>query len=68
MPETTENPPCEGAAGFSLLMRATARSRPPGGLQYVFCHGSGKFVSDSIDLEVWRTYDSEAGAEAPASL
>ena len=39
------------------------RSNHPGGIQVAFCDGSGKFLSNEIDLAAWRAFASRAGGE-----
>jgi prepilin-type processing-associated H-X9-DG protein len=41
----------------------TASSRHNGGVNLVFADGSTHFVSDSIDLVVWRALGSRDGEE-----
>lgn len=40
-----------------------ARSRHPGGVNVVLVDGSVRFVSDSIDLELWRSLSTRNGSE-----
>lgn len=40
-----------------------ARSRHPAGVQVSFCDGSARFVSDDIDLDVWKAASTRAGEE-----
>src|SRR5262249_23125212 len=40
-----------------------ARSRHPGGVNVLLCDGSGRFVSDSIDLDTWRALGTSQGSE-----
>ena len=65
-----QNPPCDAPTGPSLETRsiAAARSRHPGGVQVVMCDGSGKFVSDNVDIQVWRGSGSTRGEEVVADL
>jgi hypothetical protein len=42
----------------------TARSYHRGGVNCVMCDGAGRFVSQSIDLRVWRSLGSIDGGEA----
>jgi prepilin-type N-terminal cleavage/methylation domain-containing protein/prepilin-type processing-associated H-X9-DG protein len=39
------------------------RSRHPGGLQFAFADGSARFISDSIDLKVYRALATTSGGE-----
>ena len=41
----------------------SARSRHPGGVQVMFCDGHVGFVTDGIELAVWRAYATRAGEE-----
>ncbi len=41
-----------------------SRSRHPGGVQVVLCDGATRFVSDAIDLNVWRAVSTSEGSEA----
>ena len=41
----------------------TAQSSHPGGVQLGMCDGSVKYVSDGVDLALWRGVGSRAGAE-----
>ncbi len=40
-----------------------ARSRHTGGVMTLLCDGSARFVSDSVDLAIWRAVGSRAGNE-----
>lgn len=40
-----------------------ARSLHPGGVNVITADGSGKFVSDDIEITIWRTYATRAGGE-----
>jgi prepilin-type N-terminal cleavage/methylation domain-containing protein/prepilin-type processing-associated H-X9-DG protein len=62
------NPPCGGMVIPTGIMRAAARSRHPGGVNVVMCDGSIHFVSDSIELIVWRGAGSAEGEEADSGL
>lgn len=60
-------PPLSG--GWDLMTRfwivgmSTARSRHPGGVNVLFLDGGVRFVSNSIDLRVWRGIGTIAAAE-----
>jgi len=57
------NPPCIGHSIPFNVMRAAARSRHVGGVIVVMCDGSGKFVADDVDENVWLAAGSIAGGE-----
>lgn len=40
-----------------------ARSYHPGGVKVLSVDGSARFVADVIDLNVWRSHSTRAGAE-----
>jgi prepilin-type processing-associated H-X9-DG protein len=42
---------------------STARSFHSGGVNALLCDGSGRFVSNTIDLTVWRALSTRAGGE-----
>ena len=56
------NPPCDVATSAEPTNFA-ARSRHPGGVQVSFCDGSARFISDTIDLKVWRALSTARGSE-----
>ena len=56
------NPPCSGSS-VANRFKAAARSRHPSGVNVVMCDGSVHFVTDSIELVVWRTASSIEGEE-----
>jgi prepilin-type processing-associated H-X9-DG protein len=41
----------------------TARSAHPGGVNLIFADGSLQFITDAIDMEVWRAISTIAGNE-----
>jgi prepilin-type processing-associated H-X9-DG protein len=43
------------------------RSRHPGGAQVVMCDGSGKFVRQTISIDVWRAMSTSRGGESLAA-
>ncbi|MBA2113787.1 DUF1559 family PulG-like putative transporter [Bremerella alba] len=45
-----------------------ARSWHPGGVQAAHCDGSVRFVSETIDLDVWRGMSTSSGSEVFAGL
>jgi len=42
---------------------STARSRHPGGVNVGMCDGSGRFVSDTITMTVWRALATRSGGD-----
>jgi prepilin-type N-terminal cleavage/methylation domain-containing protein/prepilin-type processing-associated H-X9-DG protein len=40
-----------------------ARSRHPGGVQVLFCDGSVRFASETVNLNLWRSLATRAGGE-----
>lgn len=62
------NPPCNGPSAAASYMWAASRSRHPGGVVAGLCDASVQYVSDGIDLAVWRAASSIAGDEAAGSL
>jgi prepilin-type N-terminal cleavage/methylation domain-containing protein len=63
-------PRCDNPTGPALETRSmsAARSQHPGGVQVVMCDGSGKFVSDDVDLLIWRAAGSTHGEEIASAL
>lgn len=45
----------------------SARSNFPGGVNAAYADGSTRFITDSIDLQVWRGGATRAGGEIPAA-
>ena len=41
----------------------SARSRHEGGVQILLCDGSARFISENIDLSIWRALGTRAGNE-----
>jgi prepilin-type N-terminal cleavage/methylation domain-containing protein/prepilin-type processing-associated H-X9-DG protein len=48
------NPPCDAPTRFGNRHRAAARSRHPAGVNVAMCDGSVHFVTNTVDLAVWR--------------
>jgi hypothetical protein len=44
--------------------RMAARSLHPGGVMGLSCDGAVRFVSDSVDLALWRAGATRGGLEA----
>ncbi|BBO36191.1 DUF1559 domain-containing protein [Lacipirellula parvula] len=59
--------PCERKTGTAGIpqMNLAARSAHPGGVNASKCDGSAEFVSDGVDLTVWRTQSTVAGDDPP---
>jgi prepilin-type N-terminal cleavage/methylation domain-containing protein/prepilin-type processing-associated H-X9-DG protein len=54
--------PCSsGAAKEAQYMGS--RSRHPGGVQALFCDGSVRFVTETINLSMWQAASSQSGGE-----
>jgi prepilin-type N-terminal cleavage/methylation domain-containing protein/prepilin-type processing-associated H-X9-DG protein len=60
---TNPNPPCAQSTGTDPSMFA-ARSRHPGGVQAAMCDGSVDFISETIELYVWRSLSTSKGGES----
>jgi prepilin-type N-terminal cleavage/methylation domain-containing protein len=60
-PNSKSDPDCHN--GFHNFALVSARSRHPGGLQISLVDGSVRFVSDTIDLAIWRALATRAGGE-----
>jgi prepilin-type N-terminal cleavage/methylation domain-containing protein/prepilin-type processing-associated H-X9-DG protein len=56
------NPPCAANVGDSGEIMF-ARSRHPGGINVAMADGSGRFITDSIDLNTWRALGTSQGDE-----
>lgn len=54
---------CDGGPSASSG-KYTARSLHPGGVNLVLADGSGRFVSDAIDLKVWRALGTRDGNDS----
>ena len=54
-------PDCYNASSGYFL--TSARSAHVGGVQVAICDGSVRFVSDSIDIGIWRSISTRAGGE-----
>ncbi len=63
----SSTPDCS-SAGVGTLGTYSAKSFHPGGVFALFADGSVHFVSDSIDLTVWRGMGTYAGAEIGGNL
>jgi prepilin-type N-terminal cleavage/methylation domain-containing protein/prepilin-type processing-associated H-X9-DG protein len=58
----TYNPPCDGPT-TALPSTIAARSRHPNGVMACLCDGSVRFVSNTVNLDVWRAAGTAAGRE-----
>jgi type II secretory pathway pseudopilin PulG len=59
--------PCVAPQGLPLnMVLHTSRSTHPGGVVVSFCDGSGRFVSDSVEVNVWRALGTPRGEEVVA--
>ena len=57
------NPPAIVGNSDTNPMRLGARSRHPGGVNTVLCDGSVRFISDNIQLNIWRGLSTTQGGE-----
>jgi len=59
------SPPNSRSCGFLVSLRATmaATSRHPNGVNVVFGDGSLRFVTNNIDLSIWRAMGTRRGGE-----
>jgi prepilin-type N-terminal cleavage/methylation domain-containing protein/prepilin-type processing-associated H-X9-DG protein len=57
------NLPCAVSSGTDPTMFAS-RSRHPGGVQVLMGDGSGRFVSETVNLNAWRAASTSSAAEA----
>lgn len=66
LPPNAEIPDCtvSGSFGPALPGAHTARSLHPGGVHVAYGDGAVKFVSQDIDLRVWRAIGSISGGES----
>ncbi|MEO7403446.1 MAG: DUF1559 domain-containing protein [Burkholderiales bacterium] len=57
--------PCKPASGDIPSMILASRSKHPGGVVVVKCDVSTEFISNDIDLNVWRSQSTIAGSDPP---
>jgi prepilin-type processing-associated H-X9-DG protein len=57
------NPPCTGVPTTTAPSMFASRSRHSGGVQVVLGDGSVRFISNSIDLNMWRALSTTMGGE-----
>lgn len=62
LPPNSEIPDCGVVSPIRSLWIA-ARSRHPGGVNVALCDGSVRFVSETIEIEIWRGLGSRNGGE-----
>jgi len=60
----TGTDPVTRSSGHGL---STARSKHVGGVNALYCDGSVRFVSDSIELTIWRAIATRVGGEVAAN-
>ena len=60
-PPNADTPDCNN--GFHSHALTAARSRHDGGVMVSLCDGSARFVSESIDLAIWRSTSTRNGGE-----
>ena len=59
---TPPNPPCETWSDVRPITMS-ARSRHPGGVHVAYCDGSVTFVTDNVELRLWRAQATSKGDE-----
>jgi prepilin-type N-terminal cleavage/methylation domain-containing protein/prepilin-type processing-associated H-X9-DG protein len=59
----TYNLPCTTIATNALPRMMVARSRHSGGLNAAYCDGHVAFISNTIDINVWRALSTSRGGE-----
>ena len=62
------NPPCTAPSTLANLFHGAARSRHPGGVNAVMGDASVHFVTNEIELSIWRAASTTQGEEANASV
>jgi len=55
--------PCNKGGAGKADQYMGSRSRHPGGVMVLLCDGSVRFVSETVELAVWRAASSQAGGE-----
>jgi len=73
-PSNRLNPPCTNhpnpkpsSPNPNTEESIAARSRHPTGVNAAFCDGSSRFISNNVNLDVWRAIGTAAGGD-PATL
>lgn len=59
------NPPCIGTPTGTQPTMMGSRSRHTNGVNVVWCDGTVRFISNSIDPLVWRALSTSRGGESP---
>lgn len=59
----SRTPDCTNAGGMVAQGATTARSWHPGGVNLAMADGAVRFVSENIDLQVWRAVGTRDGGE-----
>jgi prepilin-type N-terminal cleavage/methylation domain-containing protein/prepilin-type processing-associated H-X9-DG protein len=65
LPDNNELAPCVRKDGALAQIILASRSRHSNGVNVSRCDGSAAFVSDDVDLAVWRTQSTMAGDDPP---
>ena len=60
--------PCKVASGDIPSMILASRSKHPGGVVVVKCDVSTDFISNDIDLNVWRSQSTMAASDPPLTV
>lgn len=63
-PKNGKNLAANSVGEWGIRQVQTSRSLHPGGVEVALCDGSCRFVSETIDLDVWRAATTGAGGEA----
>jgi len=58
-----QNLPCTKLPNHKPDFYMASRSRHPGGVQAALCDGSVQFISETIDLNIWRAASTQSGKE-----
>lgn len=62
------NLPCVAGASDQKTDTAACRSRHPGGVQVALCDGSSRFISESVDINLWQAMGSIGWGEVVGEL